>query len=207
MIAQFAVTSSCETLLSDSSVVLSFEKKNKIKNNSTIWTLERENNCVFLSAAASKVNVLFKAVVDVCYPKGNESVTFSFCSTRWWKRGGVSFIFHTGVSWKDQKCTLDGESKGSAQSPALPLWPSATKADPCYFASRLSGALCQQPTFFVFLKNSAFRSIILHLSPFLLFVWDDGGRQSFGRERCRTSADWNSGPKICSRRVFNLKSL
>lgn len=59
--------------------------------------------------------------------------------------------------------------------------------------------------FFFFLKNSAFRSIILHLSPFLLFVWDDGGRQSFGRKRCRTSADWKSGPKICSRRVFNLK--
>lgn len=152
MIAQFTVTSSCETLLSHSSVFLSFEK-NKIKNNSTIWTLERENNCAFLSAAAAKVNVLFKAVVDVCYPKGNESVTFSFCSTRWWKRGGVSFIFHTGVTWKDQKCTLDGESKGSAQSPALPLWPSATKADPCYFASRLSSALCQQPTFFSFFKK------------------------------------------------------
>lgn len=105
---------------------------------------------MFPWVAGAKVKVLFKAVVGVCFPKENELVTFSFCSAHWWKSGGVSFILCTGVSWKDQKCTLDGESKGCAQSPALPLWPSATKADPCYFASRLLVALCQQPTFFFF---------------------------------------------------------
>lgn len=69
---------------------------------------------------------------------------------------------------KKRESTLEGGSKASPWLPALLLWPSATKADPCYFASRLLGALCQQSTSF----NSAFQSIILHLFPFILLTWE-----------------------------------